>query len=124
VFHPLQFFTDLYKDLKAIDEKWTELAPFLLDYNYSLPKSQWEDTAETIRKYYFGEEKISSDNFLKLVKLFSDRLFLVDSEISAKLVARTNKSPVYYYYFSYPGDHSQNNSMVEEKIILGLICFL
>jgi bile salt-stimulated lipase len=101
----------LYKDLKTIDEKWTELAPFLLDYNYSLPISQWKDTAETIRKYYFGEEKISSDNFLKLVKLFSDRLFLVDSEISAKLVARTNKSPVYYYYFSYPGDHSQNNTV-------------
>lgn len=37
--------------------------------------------------------------------MISDRHFVVVSEKAARLQAKANKSPVYYYYFNYPGEN-------------------
>ncbi|KAH0821913.1 hypothetical protein GEV33_000878 [Tenebrio molitor] len=42
--------------------------------------------------------------------MFSDRIFLVDAETSARMQAKASSSPVYYYYFSYPGDNNEAKS--------------
>ncbi|RZC33123.1 venom carboxylesterase-6-like [Asbolus verrucosus] len=102
----------IYKDLANVNEKWGEIAPFLLDYNYTLATLLWETTAKKIKKHYLGQnEEINEANFMKLVQMFSDRLFLVDAEYAVRLQGKVNKSPVYYYRFTYPGDHSTNKTV-------------
>jgi carboxylesterase type B len=63
---------EFYKNetVKAIDENWVKLAPFLLDYDSTTSdeklKVAW---AKEIREFYFGDEKISLENFGKLTKV-------------------------------------------------------
>lgn len=33
-----------------------------------------------------------------------DRLFVVDAEIAARIQSKNNKSPVYFYYYSFTGE--------------------
>ncbi|RZC41080.1 COesterase domain containing protein, partial [Asbolus verrucosus] len=49
----------LYKNLEEIDEKWEDIARFLLDYNYTLPRTEWKSTAAKIKQFYLGDDKIS-----------------------------------------------------------------
>jgi carboxylesterase type B len=61
-----------------------------------------------IREFYLGQDQNSFDqNYDKLIKMFSDRMFLVDAETSVRLQAKASSSSVYYYYFSYPGDNNE-----------------
>lgn len=55
--------------LAEIDNQWEELAPFILDYNETLPVGQRADVAEQIRNYYMKDEPISEQSFDKLVKV-------------------------------------------------------
>jgi bile salt-stimulated lipase len=95
-------------DLDNIATNWESLAPVLLDFNDTLAPSLWKDAAQKIREFYLGQDQNGFDqNKDKLLKMFSDRIFLVDAEISVRMQARASSSPVYYYYFSYPGDNNE-----------------
>nr|WCC58182.1 carboxylesterase [Pharsalia antennata] len=96
---PSAFF---YSELKKIDEYWTEIAPFLLDCNETLPEAKKEVIPRQVLDYYLGEgEKISKENFKKVTKIFTDRFFALPAELAAKLQAEATKSPVYFYQFNY-----------------------
>jgi len=41
----------------------------------------------------------------------SDRFFVVDSEKAARMQAKVNQNPVWYYYFTYRGKQSLSDSM-------------
>ncbi|KAJ8933693.1 hypothetical protein NQ318_008412 [Aromia moschata] len=69
-----------YSEVDKVNDVWPQIAPFMLDYNYTLPESKREEVAKQI---------------------FTDRLFAIGSDTAAKLQSKTNKSPVYYYYFNY-----------------------
>ncbi|XP_018561795.1 venom carboxylesterase-6-like [Anoplophora glabripennis] len=88
--------------LEEIDERWVELFPDLLDYTDTLDVSQVERVSKEVLDYYLGPgEKINKKNFKKFTQIFTDRLFAVPAELSAKLQASVNKSPVYVYIFNY-----------------------
>ncbi|XP_018562033.1 venom carboxylesterase-6 [Anoplophora glabripennis] len=92
----------LWHTLEEIDEKWGDMFPYLLDCNETLPVSKKEIVGKKILEYYLGSgEKINKENFQKLTQLFTDRLFAIPAEISAKLQAKATKSPVYVYLFNY-----------------------
>ncbi|XP_044262620.1 venom carboxylesterase-6-like isoform X2 [Tribolium madens] len=95
-------------DLDNINNNWKSLAPTFFDFIYTLPKTKHESVSEKILEYYLGKnQKLTQENFDKLVKLFSDRIFLIDAESSTKLQAKSTKSPVFYYLFTYLGDLNQ-----------------
>lgn len=52
--------------------------------------------------------------------MMSDRLFIVDAEKAARLQAKSNKSPVYFYQFSYPREELPSLALLwtlsEEKL--------
>ncbi|CAH1379637.1 unnamed protein product [Tenebrio molitor] len=98
----------LDKDLDNINTNWDSLAPVLLDFNDTLAPSLWKDAAQKIREFYLGKDQTNfAQNHDKLVNMFSDRFFLVDAEISVRHQAKVSSSPVYYYYFTYPGDNNE-----------------
>lgn len=57
-----EFYNEVH--LQVVDERWDELSPFLNDYNFtsddSDQKLKW---SKGIRKFYFGDEKISNGTF-------------------------------------------------------------
>jgi thymidylate kinase len=109
----------LNSDISALenDLEWESLAPVLLDFNDTLAPSLWKNTAQKIREFYLGQDQNSFDqNYDKLIKMFSDRMFLVDAETSVRLQAKASSSSVYYYYFSYPGDNNEAKGEIKPII--------
>jgi bile salt-stimulated lipase len=95
-------------DLDNLSTNWDSLAPIVLDFSDTLAPSLRKDAAQKIRQFYLGKDQNGFDQDKdKLLKMFSDRTFLVDAEISVRMQARASSSPVYYYYFSYPGDNNE-----------------
>ncbi|KAF2886488.1 hypothetical protein ILUMI_19685, partial [Ignelater luminosus] len=90
--------------LPDLERRWEELAPYVLDYKYSLPANLHLTVAQKIKDYYLQGKSISKKSFPELIQMMSDRHFVVDTEKATRLQAKANKSPVYYYYFSYPGE--------------------
>ncbi|XP_023311605.1 venom carboxylesterase-6-like [Anoplophora glabripennis] len=92
----------LWQKLEEVDEKWVEIAPYLLDCNDTLSAPNKETVAREVLDYYLGPgEKIDKKNFKKFTQMLTDRLFAVSAELAAKLQAKVTKSPVYLYIFNY-----------------------
>ncbi|XP_018579398.2 venom carboxylesterase-6-like [Anoplophora glabripennis] len=92
----------LYENLEEINERWVELSPDLLDYRDTVDASELETVPKELLDYYLGAgEEINKKNFKKFTQIFTDRYFAAAAELSAKLQASVNKSPVYVYLFNY-----------------------
>ncbi|GLV38034.1 Esterase 6 [Carabus blaptoides fortunei] len=104
--YPAADFVFEEKRLPYLDQHWTELAPYILHYDGTVPRAQQADVAQKIKEYYLKGEPISRETFPALVQAIGDRLFVVEAEKAARLQAQVNKSPVYFYRFSYRGGHS------------------
>ncbi|KAJ8961876.1 hypothetical protein NQ318_021494, partial [Aromia moschata] len=92
--------------LQELNEKWTELAPYILHSEGLIGKN---DILNKIREFYFGKEAITSNTDDKLEKMLTDNMFKINGELMAKLQAKNGKSPVYFYLFNY--DQGQNGFM-------------
>ena len=92
--------------LEQLDKNWDFMAPHLLDLNYTLPREKHSEVCQLIRKHYFGVKSISRLTVNELVQMAGDRQFVVDGEKAARMQAKANQNPVWFYYFSYRGAHS------------------
>ncbi|KYB24865.1 Venom carboxylesterase-6-like Protein [Tribolium castaneum] len=98
----------MVNDLENVNQNWKSLAPAFFDFIYTLPKTQHETASQQILEYYLGKnQKLTQGNSDQLAKMFTDRIFIIDAESATKLQAKTAKSPVYYYFFTYFGDFNQ-----------------
>nr|CAD7443065.1 unnamed protein product [Timema bartmani] len=109
--YPAAEFVNNEQHLQELNKRFVEIAPSLLDYNYTVPLEQQLQVTEEIRKKYFGDLPIGPDTVKQLVKMIGDRLFNVDGELAAKFQARVSQAPVYFYLFSYRGKHSLSEFM-------------
>lgn len=97
--------------LKELDHNFELIAPFLLDYNYTIPLSKQAEVSRLVRKHYLGSKSIDSTTTAPVIQMVGDRIFVVDGVKAAKLTAKINKSPVWYYYFTYRGANSASDAM-------------
>lgn len=107
--YPGSFF---YKEhlLGELDSQWNKLLPHILDYNYTASQDNHDTISEKIRQKYLGNEKLTTDNFPKLLQLLTDRLFKAGIRKSLRLQAAEMTSPVYMYDYTYRGAHSKSES--------------
>lgn len=101
--------------MKELDKNWESIAPRLLQYYYSIPKSKHSEVARVVRQYYLGDKSINKENLLNLTHMVGDRIFGTDSVKAAKLQAKANNSPVWYYYFTYRPDYSLSELLSGSK---------
>lgn len=94
-----------------MNDNWDLLAPYLLDYNYTIPREKHVEIARLIRNQYFGSQKIDETMINSLIRVASDRLFIADSEKAARMQAKVNQQPVWYYYYTYRGAQSLSDCM-------------
>ncbi|KAL6428893.1 hypothetical protein ACFW04_008014 [Cataglyphis niger] len=99
------------KNLKQLNDNWDLLSPHFLDFNYTIPKEKQVETGRLIKKHYFGTKPIDRTTTRQLVQMASDRFFVVDSEKAARMQAKVNQNPVWYYYFTYRGKQSLSDSL-------------
>ncbi|CAG9766219.1 unnamed protein product [Ceutorhynchus assimilis] len=92
------------KKFSEFEEKWYDIMQYALEMHYTVKPSLHREVLSNIKKYYFKDQPISEDNMFSFVKLFSDRMFLVDAEKSVRMHANATQSEVYYYLFSYIED--------------------
>lgn len=97
--------------LKELDHNWELIAPYLLDYNYTIPQSKQAEVSRLIRKHYLGDKTIDKTTTAPVIQIVGDRIFVVDGVKAAKLMAKNNRSPVWYYYFTYRGANSASDAM-------------
>ena len=87
--------------MKLLDENWDLIAPYFLDYNYTIPKEKHVEVARLIRNYYFESNKIDETTLKHLIDVASDRFFITDGEKAARMQAKVNRQPVWFYYYTY-----------------------
>ncbi|XP_003703976.2 carboxylic ester hydrolase-like isoform X1 [Megachile rotundata] len=109
--YPVAEFIAIPEALKTLDNNWDIIAPSFLDYNYTVPIEKHVEVAKLIRKEYFGSKKIDETTTKPLIQVASDRFFVVDSEKAARMVAKVNKEPVWYYYYTFRGAHSLSDAL-------------
>ncbi|XP_026668153.1 venom carboxylesterase-6-like isoform X2 [Ceratina calcarata] len=94
--------------LKQLNDNWTIIAPYLLSFYSSIPRSQQSSVAQKIRRHYLGSNEIngSDSNLRPLIEMIGNRLFDIQYEKAARLHAGRNKSPVWTLYYNYRATHS------------------
>lgn len=61
--------------------------------------------ATEIRKFYFGDEKLTKKQTYPLVDILSDFHFIIGNQLGLELhTTYQRRSPVYFYRFSYDGE--------------------
>lgn len=69
------------------------------------------ETARLIKQHYLGTKPIDNQSTKELIQMAGDRFFVVDSEKAARMQAKVNKNPVWYYYYSYKGAESLSRAL-------------
>lgn len=108
------------KNLKHLNDNWDLVATYVLDYNYTLPKDKHKEIAKKIRKHYFGKKAIDKSTISSVVQMVGDRLFVSDGERAARLMAKSNKNQVKFYYYSYRAAQSLSESLSGTKENYGM----
>ncbi|XP_001603114.1 venom carboxylesterase-6 [Nasonia vitripennis] len=106
--------------LKELDKDWESIAPYLLDYYYTIPKYEHAYVARVIREHYFGNKTINKENVSTLIQLVGDRIFGADAEKAARAQAYVNKNPVWFFYYSHRASHSVSDSLSNSSKNLGV----
>lgn len=101
--------------MKELNENWEAYAPHLLDFNYTIPLNLQPEISKKIRQYYMKNTSINKKNIKPLIKMVGDRLFVVDAEKAARMQAKSNKSPVWFYYYTYKATSSLSNTFTGTK---------
>ncbi|GAB1859690.1 Carboxylic ester hydrolase [Camponotus japonicus] len=109
--YPIAEFIADNKALKQLNENWDFLGPLLLYFNDTIPEKDHVEKARFIKQHYLDTKPINQTTTKQLIQMAGDRFFVVDSEKAARMQAKVNQNPVWYYYFSYRGNHSLSEAM-------------
>ena len=91
------------------------LAPYLLQYNYTLPKNIHDKVAAAARKQYFGNRDIDTSMGRELIQLLTDVHYFLGIEKGVRLHASAVQSPVYFYYYSFKASQSYADVLSHTK---------
>ena len=86
---------------EELDKNWKSVAPFLLDYNNTIPVEEHANVVHKIRQHYFRDKSIKYENLDYLIYMVGDRLSTVDAGKAMKEQAKANPDKVWLYYYSY-----------------------
>ncbi|KAF6203528.1 hypothetical protein GE061_001860 [Apolygus lucorum] len=92
---------------QALQERWNDLVPHVLEYNDVMDPSHAAEIASEIQKYYLGDRKFM-EALPDFVRSVSERYFDNGIQEAAMLHAQYQASPVYAYRFSYAGEKGFN----------------
>lgn len=96
--------------LQELENKWFEIAPNMLMYNYSVTSEDTKnEISAAIKQFYFGNKPISQETVKELIQMYGDRAFYNDLIRAIRVHASVATKDVYCYKFSYRGKYSISN---------------
>ncbi|XP_055844168.1 esterase 6-like [Episyrphus balteatus] len=95
--------------IDELNERWFELAPYLLFYYDEPCKECKQKLSESLKEMYMGKERISRKSYLKLQKMFSDLIFINGILETIKLHRMFGPRPVYSYIYANPHKYGVGN---------------
>jgi len=109
------------KSVQKINSDWYKMAPNILYYETTCPSPATQSkVSRKIWDFYFGEKKISHDNYLDFGRVLGDRFFVTGVARAIKEHARKPDFPVYPYIFSYESSHSIQQGFLRSKRTYGV----
>ncbi|KRT82414.1 esterase [Oryctes borbonicus] len=99
-------------------EKFNEIAPSMLGYD-DVEDDKKQAITDAIKKHYSQGHGHLHEDATTLNEILTDRMFLSSADKAAKLQAKMNKSPVYFYIFGYRGQHSSLDHVLPETDHIG-----
>ena len=109
------------KMMAHTDENWESIAPYMLHFQYVVPKYNHANLANLAKKHYLGKAKFSTNR--KIVRAFThlagDDQIITNAIRAAKLQAKVNTSPVWFYYYSYRAAQSYSDGLSHTTENLG-----
>ncbi|XP_026480275.1 esterase FE4-like [Ctenocephalides felis] len=92
-----------FKDDPNIFEKFeADFERFVpVDLNLTLRSKESKKLAEEMRKFYYQDEPVSSDNKEKFVSVISDTWFLRGIKNTARYIIEHSSEPLYLYVYSF-----------------------
>uniref|UniRef100_A0A2S2QZ43 Carboxylic ester hydrolase n=1 Tax=Sipha flava TaxID=143950 RepID=A0A2S2QZ43_9HEMI len=100
-------FIALKEFIDELNSNWDECIPHLLDYNYTISNEYLKTkVAQDIKKFYFGDQMVSTKTMSNIIKMISDRLFGYAISNAAQHIASKNSASVYFHEFGYSGNYS------------------
>ncbi|CAD6205731.1 GSCOCT00009989001.2-RA-CDS [Cotesia congregata] len=106
--------------MKELDSNWNRIIPYLLEFNFTVPVSEHQEVAQKIREYYLGSRKVDKKSIMSVIHMVGDRLFAVDAEKAARMMAEANKSPVWFSLYSFRKPDSLSDLFIPSKPNLGV----
>lgn len=97
------------------------MAPNIFYYEDSSSPSKHNQISTKVYDFYFGKDKIGTENYLALGSVFGDRFF--NAAISRAIRTHATKPadfPVYPYIFSYTGGESIVQGMLKAQKSYGV----
>lgn len=88
--------------IEMLNERWNELAPVNLFLENLVEESQFEASANELRKQYLGDKKFSAETYPMVQQMYTDLLFANGVHKAWKLHKEFTQSPVYAYVFDSP----------------------
>ncbi|PNF42127.1 Esterase FE4 [Cryptotermes secundus] len=89
------------ESLDILDKEFERAIPEDFPVVRNTNKSQ--EISHKIRKFYFGNKRVSEETLLQFVNMITDVWFIKDINMAVKKIAAISTSPVYYYEFSFDG---------------------
>lgn len=68
--YPAGTFVNRDDELEKLDIDFEKLAPFLLDFNSTIPANQMSSVLSSIRNEYFSDRKIDRSEVKSVIKVF------------------------------------------------------
>lgn len=62
-------FEGFHKKLDEIEQRWNEIMPSFLEYNFTVRDGDKKKVAEKVKKFYVKDQKISKDAIQDLIKV-------------------------------------------------------
>jgi len=87
-----------------LNERWLELAPYLLFYRDTKTKKDMDDYSRKIKQEYIGNQRFDIESYSELQRLFTDILFKNSTQESLDLHRKYGKSPAYAYVYDNPAE--------------------
>lgn len=106
-----------------MNDRWVEIAPHLLDINYTVPNELHQKVALEARSFYFGNNIIDVSTIPQLIQMVTDQNYFIGIENGVRLQAKASQSPVYLYYYAYRGSKSYSDHLTGTHNNYGLFSY-
>ncbi|XP_066595668.1 uncharacterized protein [Prorops nasuta] len=97
----IQYSGERANHLPEFNNEWNKIAPTIFEYEEATNRTA--EISQELRKYYFGDQPISSSNYDKLLDIFEDSLTIFPVYRLVNLMSMHSSQPVYLYHFTYKG---------------------